>query len=187
MKSVSTAAKWLLLISGALIVILGTTMLFHRYPWDNLITLAIFIGISMLIAGISEISSFFNSGKEDRSGLLLACGILSILFGAWTVFGPGDLKVAAVLPIIFAVWVMTSGIMRIIASVSSRSHGSKMWIGIVVLGVLEGVFGFVLLFHPMLTALILSFTLAFMLIFYGMNNIMLFFHLNRNKTLKPEV
>ena len=185
MKRVSTLAKWLLPISGILIVLLGGSMLFNRYPWENLLTLAIFVGFSMLFAGISEITAFFSAEKGRRSWFLLVCGVLSTLFGAWTVFGPGVLKVATILPLIFAVWVMTSGIMRIASAVSTRSEGSRVWLWIVVFGTLEAILGFFLLFHPVLSALIVSYMLAFMLIFYGMNNIMLFFFLSTNKDIMP--
>ena len=72
MKSVLKSIKWLMLISGVLIVILGITMFFT--PLKNLVMLAIFIGMSMLASGLSEIVSFFCGDKEERSGWMLASG-----------------------------------------------------------------------------------------------------------------
>ena len=78
MKRALNFMTWMLLTSGILIVILGITMLFT--PLENLVVLAIFIGISMLISGISEIASFFSEQQGYRSGWMLASGILSAVF-----------------------------------------------------------------------------------------------------------
>jgi len=187
MKSWITSAKWLLLVSGILIVILGATMFFNRYPWENLLTLALFVGFMMLFSGISELVSFISGRKGHRSVWMLMGGLLSTILGAWTVFGYGDEKLAPVLPIIFAVWVMTSGVMRAVGSFTLKSEGSKMWWGILILGVVEVFLGFVLLFHPILAALIVSYTIALMLTFYGMSNIMLFFNIQRSGPENPKV
>jgi len=184
MKDRLKSVKWMLLVSGLLIVVLGVIMFFT--PWANLVALAIFIGIMMLIAGISEIASFFQAAKGHRSGMILVGGILSTLFGVWTVFGHGDVALAIVLPTIFAAWVMVSGITRVAGAMALKSKGSSMWIGMVLLGVVEAVLGFVLLFHPLLAAIVASYTLAFMLISYGINDIMLFFEINKKRTPAPE-
>ena len=70
MKKLYNSTKWLVLISGVLIAILGISMLFT--PLENLVTLALFIGIAMLVSGISEIVSFCGEEKGQRSGWMLA-------------------------------------------------------------------------------------------------------------------
>ena len=162
MKKALKSMKWLMLISGILVVILGITMLFT--PLSNLVALAIFIGISMLISGISEIMSFCGEEKGHRSGWMLVSGILSTLFGIWTMFGRGTEALVAILPFIFAVWVMSSGITRIVGSVSLKSEGSSLWGWMLAFGILGTVFGFLLLFSPVLSGMIVSYALAFMLI-----------------------
>ena len=88
--------KWLMLISGAMIVIIGITMLFT--PLKNLVRLAVFISISMLISGISEIASFFSEEKGHRYSWMLASGIITTLFAVWTLFGRGTEVLAAMFP-----------------------------------------------------------------------------------------
>jgi len=169
--------KWLLLVSGILVVILGVTMLFM--PLNNLVMLAVFIGIAMLISGISEIASFFGEDKERRSGLMLTSGILSALFGIWAMFGRGTQALVTILPYIFAVWVMTSGITRIVSSLSLRSEGFFQWGWMLAFGISGTVFGFLLLFSPVLTGLVISLSLALILISHGMNNMIIFFHMQK--------
>ena len=177
MKKALKSMKWLMLISGILVVILGITMLFT--PLSNLVALAIFIGISMLISGISEIVSFCGEEKGHRSVWMLVSGILSTLFGIWTMFGRGTEALVAFLPFIFAVWVMSSGITRIVGAVSLKSEGSSLWGWMLAFGILGTVFGFLLLFSPVLSGMMISYALAFMLISHGVNNIIIFFHMNK--------
>lgn len=177
MKKIFKSMKWLLLISGILILILGITMLFT--PLENLITLAIFIGISMLISGISEIISFCNEEKGNRSGWMLASGILSTLFGIWTIFGSGTNALIVFIPFIFAVWVLSSSIMRIVGSISLKSEGSPVWGWLLAFGILGAVFGFLLLFSPVLSGVIISISIALILISHGVDNILIFFRLNK--------
>jgi len=180
MKDRLKSVKWMLLVSGLLIVALGVIMFFT--PWANLVALAIFIGIMMLIAGVSEIAAFFHAEKGHRSGMILVGGILSAWFGIWTVFGRGDVALAVVLPTIFAAWVMLSGFTRGAGAMALKSKGSSVWIWMLLLGIVEAALGFVLLFHPLLAAIVASYTLAFMLITYGMNDIVLFFEINKKRT-----
>lgn len=177
MSKALKSMRWLLLISGILVVILGITMLFM--PLENLVTLVIFVGISMLISGISEIVSFCGEEKGHRSGWMLASGILSVLFGIWTIFGRGTEALAAFIPIIFAVWVLSSGIMRIVGSVSLKSEGFSLWGWLLAFGILGTVFGFLLLFSPILSGMIVSVSLALILISHGFNNIILFFRIKK--------
>ncbi len=177
MKKTFKSMKWLLLTSGILIMILGVTMLLT--PLENLVALSIFIGISMLISGISEVASFCGEEKGQRDSWLLASGILSTLFGIWTLFGHGTAALAAILPFIFAVWVLSSGIMRIVGAVSIKSEASGLWGWLLAFGILGSVLGFALLFSPMLSAMIISLSIAFMLIAYGIDNVIIFIRMNK--------
>ena len=177
MKKIINSMRWMLLISGILIVILGITMLFS--PLDNLVTLAFFIGILMVISGASEIVSFCGEKKKYRSSWMLASGILSVVFGIWTVFGHGTEALAAFLPFIFAAWVLSSGIMRIVGSIHFKSEGSFLWGWMLTFGILGTVFGFLLLFSPILSGVVISFSLALILISHGIDNIILFYRIKK--------
>jgi uncharacterized membrane protein HdeD (DUF308 family) len=177
LKKIFKSMKWLMLLSGIMIVILGITMLFT--PLKNLVTLAIFISISMLISGISEIASFYNEEKVHRSGWMLASGILTTLFAVWALFGHGIETLTTMIPFVFAVWVMSSGVMRLVGAVSLRSEGSILWGWILAFGVLGTAFGFLLLFSPVLSEMIISYSIGFMLISYGIDNIIIFFRLKK--------
>ncbi len=169
--------KWLLLISGILIVIIGIATLFTTL--DNLATLAVFIGILMLISGISEIISFCNRQKAYRSDWMLASGILTTHFAVWVLYESRMEALIAILPFVLAVWVILSGIMRIIGSISIKSEGMNLWRWILGFSMLSVILGFLLLFSSILPALILSCLIGLTLVSYGLNNIIIFFRLKR--------
>ncbi len=177
MKNTLKTINWLMLISGSLIAVLGITMLFT--PLATLVTLAAIIGIAMIISGISEIVSFYGEAKGHRSGWMLASGIITGLLGIWTLFGRGSQALAAIIPFVFAVWVMTSSIMRIVGSINLKAEGFSGWAAIFVLGVIGTILGFILLFSPVLSSVIVAYSIAFMLITYGINNVILFFRLHK--------
>ena len=169
MRSLVKYAKWLMLVSGILITILGISMLFK--PLQNLVSLIIFIGISALISGTSEVISFFGERKEDRSGWALASGIVTIVFGVWVSFGRGSIFLLGILPYVFALWVIASSIMRIISSHALKVWGRTYWVWLMVFGILGIAFGIFSLFAPMISGTIIVYAVALMLISYGANNI----------------
>jgi len=179
MKTMLKSMRWLLLISGILIVILGITMLFT--PLENLATLAIFIGISILISGISEIVSFCGEEKGRRDRWMLASGILSTIFGIWTIFGSGAQALISFISFILAVWILISSIMRIIDSISLKSKNSSIWgwVPTFAFGIIGAVFGIVLLFSPLLSRIIISVSIALILISHGVDNILIFFRIKK--------
>lgn len=177
MKNTLKTINWLMLISGVLIVAMGIAMLFT--PFENLVTLAIFIGISMLISGISEIASYCGEEAGQRSGWLLASGIVTGLLGIWTLFGRGMEALVVIIPFVFAAWVMTSSIMRIVGSVNLKSEGFAGWGWILALGILGTLLGFLLLYSPLLSGAVVAYSIAFMLISYGINNIIIFFRMRK--------
>lgn len=177
MKFILKSMKWLLLLSGMLIVILGISMLF--VPLTSLAMLAVLIGIGMFISGISEIATFLNDTKERRSYLMLTSGILSALFGVWAVFGSGVEVLSTALPYVFAVWIMSSGITRIISAISLKSEAFSLWRWLLAFGILGTALGFLLLFSPVLSGMLISISLGILLISHGTCNIILFYRINK--------
>ncbi|MCL2415628.1 MAG: DUF308 domain-containing protein [Defluviitaleaceae bacterium] len=181
--------KWLLLLAGLGIIALGIIALLN--PLDFLVTMATFFGIAILASGLAEIISHVIEKKENRTGLVLASGILTALFGAWVTFGWGSDIIALVLPFIFASWVMASGVMRIVGAFPQKSkdsenpENSKIKIWQLAFGILATLFGFMLLLHPIRSAAIVTFFIAFTLISQGIGTVVLFFSLKKLEKQTP--
>ena len=176
MKSLKLT-KWLLLITGILVTVLGISMLFT--PFANIVSLAILIGIVMLLSGISELVSFFVVDREYRSGWILASGAISLLFGVWLLFGKGLPALATMIPFVFAGWVIAAGVTRAIGSFSLKNAGVKNWGWMLVFGILNAIMGVWLMYSPWLSALLISNLIAFAFISHGINSIVGFFTMNK--------
>ena len=79
----------------------------------------------------------------------------------------------------FAAWVMTAGVMRIVDAVSRNNDKGKIKIGGLLFGVLGTAVGFSLLFNPMMSALIVARMIAFLMVIHGFGTISLFFHFRK--------
>lgn len=178
MKSI----KWLSLIVGILLVILGVFMLFT--PITNLFTIAWVISLSLLFSGIIMIVTYFSSNKIYRSGWMLMDGILSTVIGAWIIFGRNIENFAIIIPFVFAVWIMAVSIIRAVGSLSLKSMGFRQWGWTLALGILGIVLGILLIYSPVASFISVSILISTLFIAYGAGGIALFFNLNSvEKTL----
>jgi len=183
--------RWLMPIAGILAIGLGINTFFM--PLASLTTIAIFFGIGILFSGISEIVSYCSTEKGNRSGWMLAAGILSVLFGLWASFGIGMHAIARFIPFIFAGWIMALSIERIADAVARKyvenEDGSTTYERSInkcglFLGVLTLLSSIILMFNPLMSARFVSIMLSILLITYGINTIELFFRIR--KTEKAE-
>ena len=165
--------RWMLLLSGLFIVAWGVSMLFS--PLANLLTLSMLIGIAILFLGITEITTYFSEDTDQRSGLTLISGVVAVLFGFRISFGLGAVTLAAMLPLLFGLLILVYGVMRVIRSFAIKREGFDPWIMSLSLGILKIALGCLLMFYPVLSTLIISTTLAVILIAHGINNILRFF------------
>lgn len=163
--------KWLLLISGILVMVLGIVMLFT--PLEGVTAVALYIGIAMLLSGIAELITYFAQRAWQKDYWFFASGLLSLLFGIWVIVGRGSDVLASLIPIVFAVWVIASGVARIAGALSLRFHYYSLWLPSLIVGIVSVVAGFILMFSPLLASLAITLLIALMLLFYGANSVFL--------------
>ena len=175
---------WLMPISGLAIIVLGIILFF--VPPYNFSALAVVFGAAILASGILELISYFGDARENRSGTVLAGGILSILFGTWTIFGSRLDESAIILPFMLAAWIMSIGVSRMVEAVNRKSQGGKLKMGLLIFGVLGTFVGFALLFHPVMPPALVSQLLAFIMVSHGVGTITLFFRLKKQGKILAE-
>lgn len=171
------AMKWSSLVSGILLVLLGLVSLFS--PGQNLVWLSVIISAIVLVSGIVTLVNYFTTDKADRSGWLLAEGILSTLIGAWMVFGSGSWALTAIIPYVFAVFVLALGITRVAEAFEYKAMGSGSWGWLLAFGILCILLGVLLFFAPLISATFLSVAVSMLVIGYGISNISRFITLQR--------
>lgn len=171
MKSLFKSLKWLLLISGILVMVFGIVMLFT--PLEGVTAIALYIGIAMLLSGVTELITYFAQRAWQKDYWFFASGLLSLLFGIWVVVGRGSEVLVSLIPFVFAVWVIASGVARIAGSLSLRFHYYAFWLPSLLVGIASVVAGFILMFSPLLASATITLLIALMLLFYGVNSIFL--------------
>ncbi|NLC45368.1 MAG: hypothetical protein GX783_13945 [Clostridiales bacterium] len=172
MGSILKSLKWFSLLSGVVIAILGITILF--VPLETLTLLVKFIGVPMLLSGISEIAYYFSEIRTHKSVLVLGSGILTILLAIWMLFGRGSQVLVTMLSYVLAVWVLTSSIMRVAGSLIMKFEGSSLWGWLLAFSIIGSILGVLLLFSPDLSATLISYALGLVLIAFGIENIIIF-------------
>jgi uncharacterized membrane protein HdeD (DUF308 family) len=165
--------RWLMLIGGVLLLILGVMM--FNTPLADIVGLAIFMGISIFISGVSEIGAFFSAEKGARSGWVLALGILATIIGMWVMFGRGLAVMTTTLPYMFAFWILFASVTQTMEAFTLKKAGVKSWFWVLILGIIGIILGTTLIFRPLWSALMIAYMFAFLFIVRGVGNIAMFF------------
>ena len=143
---------WLVLIEGIAAVIIGILLVVA--PAITLLSLIQFLGFFWLIGGILRVVSIF----VDNSlwGWKLLAGILGILAGIVVVQHPlwSTFLVPAILVIFLGIQAIISGGASLVLAFQGGGWGAAL------LGILNIVFGLILLFNPLITVAFLPFVLG---------------------------
>lgn len=166
------AMKWTTLVSGILLAALGIISLFT--PMQSLVWLSVIISISMMVAGIASLVSYFTAEAEERSGWELAEAGITTLIGVWMVFGSGSWALTALIPIVFAIFVIGSGCVRIAESLDMRAMGTPRWGWLLAAGIVCVALGLLLFFAPATSAQLVSVLLSLLVLGYGIGSIVRF-------------
>lgn len=160
--------KWIGVILGVLMVILGLYGTFH--PVVFFTSLGWLIGLAVMLAGFDGFGAWWAGRKtKAASAWDLVLAILSIVFGV-VLLSNLWLRVLTdeVLLMLFGVWIALSGILRIVSAVKLKP---KAWGLLVVIGVALIILAIVSLAHPLITALSIGLCVALNFVFQGFNMI----------------
>lgn len=165
--------------SGVLLVAVGVWCFAN--PGITFLSFAFVLGVAMLIAGISNISSslFYKErfGKKERNWIdvfggshnswQLADGVLTTILSVMLLSG---LLITEEMQIVFfGMWIIIVGILRAIASVIIGISGSDYWyfgLGLGLLSVAAGIFAFA---HPLIMGLAMVSLIGVIFILQGGN------------------
>ena len=168
MKLKNSMTRVLWIIAGILLILSGVTLLLN--PEVSLLSMAGMIGFVILLSGIFDLAIYFSFSKSMLgAGWQLLDGILGVIIGF--MFLGNNVLVAAVLPYIFGMWILFSGVSKIVSGFDLKKLGFSKWGWIVVLGVLMTGVGVISFCRPVLSAVALSVLLAIGLIAEGVHAI----------------
>ncbi len=166
----SNIPRWLVLVLGILLIVMGIVLFFT--PVANSIFFAYFMSALMLIFGGGEIIYYLCRHDKGISGWILADGIITVILGALLLFIPG-----ATIPgmtILFAMWVLFTGVIRLSAAFAAKDRGSSDWGWILAAGILGILIGIWFMFDPLLTFISIGYILPLAFIVQGVSAIGVF-------------
>ncbi len=130
---------WLILLVGVLSMAAGVIVLFK--PGNSLPTLAVIIGIFLLVDGILELISSFMRNTQNR-GLVATFGVLTAIVGVLLIRHPVG-GVAAV-ALLIGIWLIAIGVIRFVTAFDEYEH--RGWHALA--GIVELIAGIVIVANP---------------------------------------
>lgn len=163
-------------ITGALLVALGTVCILN--PGATLLSTSLIIGILTLASGISTFIMWTKIKFFLPTGNLLLSAILQIILGIFFL-NNGPLT-ASVLPVVFACWLFTEGVILSIRSFDFKAIGFRSWSVLLILGILATVSGLCSIIYPFTVATaIMVYAIGTGIIFLGIVDLITLFEINK--------
>ncbi len=161
---------WGAFVAGILMVI--TALLLIRHPDKGLHAFVLLFGILSIaqglvwLAGYSRFRQFFS-----RSWVTLVSGILDIIVGVLFLcsYDVGGLTIAY----LFAIWFFVDSLVGIIFSWHLKDFANGYFIFNLILNIFSLIIAVFLIFNPVIAALSLIWLVAFWLLVFGINEIVL--------------
>jgi uncharacterized membrane protein HdeD (DUF308 family) len=143
-KSAAKAVWWLVLLRGISMVIFGLVALV--LPGIALLTLVWLFGFYAILDGVAAIMIGIRTRGEPHWVWTIVQGVVSVLAGVVALIWPGVTALALLFVVAF--WAIVLGIGEIGGAFASRKSGSNAWGWTLAAGILNVVFGVLLLIWP---------------------------------------
>jgi uncharacterized membrane protein HdeD (DUF308 family) len=143
-QSVAKTVWWLVLLRGVLMVLFGIIALVS--PGIALLTLVWVFGIYAILDGIAAVALGIRTRGEPHWVWIIVQGVVSVLAGLVALVWPGVTALALLFLIAF--WAILLGVGEIGGAFAARRRGSNAWGWTLAAGVLNVVFGVLLLIWP---------------------------------------
>ncbi|MCQ2546412.1 MAG: DUF308 domain-containing protein [Clostridia bacterium] len=178
--------------SGILMIATGAFCFIN--PGQTFLTMAFVVGTVMVICGIIHLlaylagRAFLRSQYENRSdnnGWILIDALLTLLLGI-LILG-NQLTVDSAIPMIFGMWVLVSGLLRVeAASRINRKSKPGNFKAAMITGIVTIVFGLFGFINPLMSFVSVVLLLGLFMLIQGVNSIELGINMpHKRKELKP--
>ena len=163
-----TVSRILWAVVGILLLVAGVICLSN--PGAALATLSLYLGVAMLLSGVIDIVIFAKASRfVAGAGWFLAEGLLTVLLSLFLLFHQAFTMLS--LPFIFGMWLLISGINKLVNSFELRRLGVPGWGWLTALGILLALVGFFSFCDPVSNLLALSALVGMVLVCQGVATI----------------
>lgn len=164
MKSFLRKVLWLAISS--LLIITGIVCALN--PDITLTSIAIFLGVALLLSGVNSLFMYGEIYNQMKgSGWILAEGILTIVLAFLCLFHQWVTTIT--IPLIFSVWILFSGVSRLVNALDWKQVGLSSWWTIFLLGMILIGLGIASMLEPVIAAITLSVLVGVILISEGID------------------
>lgn len=173
MKKALRELKWDALLKAALYILLGVVAFVIPETMEK--TLAYLIAVVLIVAGaVSMVCYLLRSAKENYYRNDFLYGLIGIALGV-TVLYKIELIISLV-PVILGIMVLISGCAKLQDVVDIKRLNSGNWIALLVIAVIDVIFGVLLITDPFKAASILFRLIGAGLIFSGITDCVVIFY-----------
>lgn len=154
------------IIAGVILILTG--VLCFANPGATFLSMAFILGCSMLISGASGIFAYIKiNGKKQLNNLILVEGLLTVILGCLVL--SNQLTTDTMVPVFFGMWVMISGILRVVASLEIKKSGTNVYRWFLAPGMISIFAGIYAFLNPVLAGLLVVMLVGIFFVIQGVN------------------
>ncbi|MFA6948423.1 MAG: DUF308 domain-containing protein [Eubacteriales bacterium] len=161
-------AKLAYIILSAVLIAAGLAIVI--FPDISAVTICCAAGVVMLVFGAIRIIGYF---VNDAYGLAFqfdfAMGIFTAIIGTLLLLHPQ--KVVTLLPMLLGVFTLIDSVFKLQTSVDARKFGLSRWWSILIISIVNALFGILLIFEPSGAASVIMRLLGISVILDGVQNL----------------
>lgn len=145
MKNYFSKTNNLNILSSIIFIIIGMILIFN--PEGTLKIISYLLGVLFIVIGIVKILNYFKDKKDENTYFKddLVYGILMILIGVFAIAATE--LIASIFRIIVGIWIIYTGILRLIYTFRFKIYSDYMWVVNIILSIAMIGCGAIILFH----------------------------------------
>lgn len=156
------------LFTSIILIIVGVLLLF--FPHETIKTISYVFGSMIALLGGSGLIKFFIDNKESKYNKYgLAYGIVLLLISFFFFFKTDN--IAKIMPFALGLYIIISSAIKIEYTIRLKRANNNNWKVTLIMLIFSIIFGFLLIFNPFKSALVITQVIGGIIIFYAILDI----------------
>lgn len=122
------------------VILIGTAIWCFAHQGTSFLALAFIIGVVMLLQSLGEVCAYISVRNEIvKSSWIITDAAATLMLGALVLVN--QITVDSIIPVFFGIWLLYSGILRMVASFHMIRAGEKAWLWVLLFATLTVIAG----------------------------------------------